>query len=92
MSGNTRLYQDLCTALPTLGKAVLSQPVSPLSPVKVMIRPVRMKAGLFYQVESFQDNKAFHRNLTEDELLRHFAAEDDAELLESVLAFLRDLT
>ena len=77
MADNTRLYQDLCTALPGLGKVVLSQPVSPLSPTKVMIRPVRMKAGLFYQVESFQNNKAFHRNLTEEELLRFFASELD---------------
>ena len=85
MADNTRLYQDLCTALPGLGKVVLSQPVSPLSPTKVMIRPVRMKAGLFYQVESFQDNKAFHRNLTEEELLRHFAAELDGSYRQALI-------
>lgn len=85
MADNTRLYQDLCAALPGLGKAVLSQPVSSLSPTKVMIRPVRMKAGLFYQVESFQDNKAFHRNLTEEELLRYFAAELDGRYRQALI-------
>ena len=85
MSGSTKLYQDLCVALPGLGKVVLSQPVSPLSPTKVMIRPVRMKAGILFQVESFQDNKAFHRNLAEDELLRYFSAELDGRYRQALI-------
>lgn len=77
MAGNSRLYQDICAALPTLSKAVFSQSVNKLSPTKVQIRPLRMKGGIFYQVESFSDNRAFHKNLNPDELLSHVERELD---------------
>lgn len=83
--GRTRLYEDLCAALPTLGKLVLSQPAGGLIPAKVQIRPVRMKGGLFYQVESFENNKAFHRNLSADELTAYFAAELDGRYRQALL-------
>lgn len=85
MSNNSRLYQDFCAALPGLGKAVLSQPVAALSPSKVQIRPVHMKSGLFYQVESFQNNKAFHKNLSEDEVLAYFADELDGAYRQALI-------
>ena len=77
MASNSRIYQDISAALPTLSKAVFSQSVNRLSPAKVQIRPLRMKGGIFYQVESFADNKAFHKNLTADELLYHVERELD---------------
>ena len=83
--GRTRLYEDLCAALSTLGKLVLSQPAGGLIPAKVQIRPVRMKGGLFYQVESFENNKAFHRNLSADELCAYFAAELDGRYRQALL-------
>lgn len=85
MAQNSRLYQDFTAALPSLGKAVLSQPVSALSPTKLLIRPVRMKGGIFYQVESFKDNKAFHRNLSEDEILNYFASELDGAYRQALI-------
>ena len=77
MACTSRLYQDLSAALPTLSKAVFSQSVNKLGPAKVQIRPMRMKGGIFYQVESFADNKAFHKNLNPDELLYHVERELD---------------
>ena len=77
MASNSRLYQDLSAALPTLSKAVFSQSVNKFGPAKVQIRPMRMKGGIFYQVESFADNKAFHKNLNPDELLYHVERELD---------------
>lgn len=77
MASNSRLYQDLCAALPTLSKAVFSQGINKLSPAKVQVRPLRMKGGIYYQVESFSENKAYHKNLTADELIAHVERELD---------------
>ena len=85
MASNSRLYQDLCAALPTLSKAVFSQSVNKLSPAKVQIRPLRMKGGIYYQVESFADNKAFHKNLTADELLAHVERELDGAYRQALI-------
>ena len=39
----SRLCADLEAALPTLGKAVFSQPVDALADAKVIIRPVALR-------------------------------------------------
>ena len=64
-----KLKDELISALPGLNKAVFSQPVDKSGPKKVSIRPVIVKGQTIYQAESFVDNKAFHRNLREPELL-----------------------
>ena len=64
-----RLTQELLSALPGLGKAVFSQPTDKLSAQKIIIRPVMLKSELRYQAESFKDNKAYHKNYSEAELL-----------------------
>ena len=64
-----RIRQDMEAAPGTLSKAVFSQPIDRLSDIKVSIRPVRIKNEVLYQAESYRDNKAFHRNFNEDEML-----------------------
>ena len=64
-----RLLTDFEAALPTLSKAVFSQPVDKTDNQKVSIRPVMLRGELWYQLESLKDNKAFHRNVTGKELL-----------------------
>lgn len=66
-----RIIQELERSLPGLSKAVFSQSIDKLSDEKVVVRPVSTKTGIAYQAESFRNNKAFHRNLTADELLRY---------------------
>jgi hypothetical protein len=66
-----RILQELEAALPTLQKAVFSQPTDKLSDSKVILRPVSIKGEICYQAESFRDNKAYHKNYSGDELLRH---------------------
>ena len=65
-----RLLTDFEAALPTLSKAVFSQSIDKTDYQKVNIRPVLLKGELRYQLESFRDNKAFHRNVTGGELLK----------------------
>ena len=65
-----RLLTDFESALPLLSKAVFSQPIDKTDNQKVTIRPVLLKGELRYQLESFRDNKAFHRNVTGQELLK----------------------
>ena len=64
-----RLLTVFEAALPTLSKAVFSQPVDKTDNQKVSIRPVMLRGELWYQLESLKDNKAFHRNVTGEELL-----------------------
>ena len=65
-----RLLTDFESALPLHSKAVFSQPIDKTANQKVTIRPVLLKGELRYQLESFRDNKAFHRNVTGQELLK----------------------
>lgn len=81
----SRLCADLEQALPTLSKAVLSQPVDILADTKVIIRPVMLRGERIYQVESFRDNKAFHKNLASAELLRIFADELDGRYRQALI-------
>ena len=73
----SRLCADLEATLPTLGKAVFSQPTDALADAKVIIRPVALRGERRYQLECFRDNKAYHQNLTAEELVRTAAAELD---------------
>ena len=72
-----RLLQELEAALPQLQKAVFSQPIDKLSDSKVILRPVMLKGELKYQAEAFRDNKAYHKNYSDFELLRY--AENELE-------------
>ena len=64
-----RITQELAIALPALSKAVFSQPTPQAEARKIEIRPLLLKGERRYQAERFQDNKAFHRNFSEEELL-----------------------
>lgn len=65
-----RIKDDMLCALPTLSKAVFSQPVDKTADSRVTVRPVLLKDGLHFQTEQVRDNKAGHRNLTGDELIK----------------------
>jgi len=65
-----RITQELAAALPGLSKAVFSQPTDKSAAPKVELRPLILKGERVYQAERFENNKAFHQNLTEDALLR----------------------
>ena len=65
-----RLLTDFEAALPQLSKVVFSQPIDKTDYQKVNVRPVLLKGNLCYQLERFKDNKAFHRNVSGEELLK----------------------
>ena len=66
-----RISAELTGLLPELSKAVFSQPVDKQADSKVTIRPVLLKAELRFQAEAFRDNKAYHKNLSDTELLSY---------------------
>ena len=61
---------ELAAALPRLQKAVFSQAAESAEYQKAVVRPVAIKGKALFQLEGFRDNKAFHRNLSGEELLR----------------------
>ena len=65
-----RLLTDFEAALPCLSKAVFSQPIDKTDDQKVNIRPVLLRGETRYQLERFRDNKAFHQNLTGEDLIK----------------------
>ena len=65
-----RLITDFEACLPTLSKAVFSQSIDKTDYQKVNIRPVMLRGQLQYQLERFRDNKAYHQNVTGEELLK----------------------
>lgn len=81
-----RLTQQLLSALPGLDKAVFSQPVDKLSAQKVMVRPVMLKGALRYQAETFIDNKAYHKNYSEDELVSYVENELEGRYRQVLIA------
>lgn len=81
----SRLCIDLESALPTLSKAVFSQPIDATEAAKVTVRPVTIKGALRYQIESFRGSKAFHRNVSGDELVRVCAAELDGRYRQALI-------
>lgn len=66
----SRLISDLEAALPGLVKAVFSQPLDNTADSRVIVRPVLIKKRRRFQLERFRDNKAFHWNLGEEELIK----------------------
>lgn len=81
----SRLCANLESALPELSKAVFSQPVDSTAAAKVTVRPVTIKGAPRYQIESFRDNKAFHRNVSGEELVRICAAELDGRYRQALI-------
>ena len=65
-----RLITDFEACLPTLSKAVFSQSIDKTDYQKVNIRPVMLRGQLQYQLERFRDNKAYHQNVSGEELLK----------------------
>jgi len=70
-----RITQELALCLPTLTKAVFSQPAEKGTAQKVELRPLLLKGERRLQAERFENNKAFHQNFDEDALLE-WAAEN----------------
>ena len=65
-----RLLTDFEAALPSLSKAVFSQPIDKTNDQKVHIRPLMLRGVLCYQLERFRDNKAYHKNVSAEELCK----------------------
>lgn len=68
------LFRDITAGLIS---AVFSNPRSRDGIVKIHVRPVRLRGGLFFQIESFTATQAFHENVEADR-----AADRLAELAE----------
>ncbi len=83
---NSRLYRDMLAALPDLQKAVLSQPADKKGVSKVIIRPVVLKGQRLFQIERFKDNKAYHENLSGEELMEVFAEELDGKFRQALIS------
>jgi len=77
---------DFEAALPELTKAVLSQPVDKTADTKVSIRPILLKNRLSFQIERFRDNKAFHQNVSGEELIKIFSDEFDGRYRQVLIA------
>lgn len=65
-----RLITDLSSCLDSLTKAVFSQPIDSTDYTKITVRAVTIRGQAGFQLEQFRDNKAFHRNVTPEELLK----------------------
>ena len=72
-----RLLTDFEGSLDRLSKAVFSQPIDKTDYSKVQVRPVMIRGQLQYQLERFRDNKAFHQNVSGQELIK--IVENDLE-------------
>lgn len=83
---NSRLYRDMLSALHNLQKAVLSQPIDKKGVSKVIIRPVMLKNQRLYQIERFKDNKAYHENLSDEELMEVFGNEMDGKFRQALIS------
>lgn len=82
----SRLISELERALPTLDKAVFSQPTDGASCSKLTVRPVILRHERFYQLESFADNKAFHENLSAQALVSALAERADGRFRQVLIA------
>lgn len=63
-----RIAQELALCLPVLSKAVFSQPTGEAGAQKLIVRPIQLKGRRCFQAERFENNKAYHQNLSEGEL------------------------
>lgn len=80
------MYRDMLSALHNLQKAVLSQPIDKKGVSKVIIRPVMLKNQRLYQIERFKDNKAYHENLSDEELMEVFGNEMDGKFRQALIS------
>ena len=64
-----RIVQELALSLPTLSKAVLSQPADKTIPQKIELRPLILQGERRFQAERFESNKAYHQNFTDEALI-----------------------
>ncbi len=53
-------------------RAVISNPREKEGIIKVRVRPLEKKGGLFFQFESFTEKQAFHKNLRREEAKEEF--------------------
>ncbi len=81
----SRLYADLKAGLDSLSKAVFSQPNSAALYSRVDIRPLLLKNRRVFQIERFQGGKAFHQNVSGEELLNIFCGELDGRYRQALL-------
>ena len=81
----SNLTRELEAALDSLSKAVLSQPVDAALDTRVDIRPLMLKNKLCFQIERFRDNKAYHQNVSSEELLKIFAAQLDGRYRQALI-------
>lgn len=50
-------------------KIILACPIHPNAPKKCILRPICIKESTLIQKETFQNNQAFHKNMSPDEAL-----------------------
>lgn len=81
----TRLLRELEAALDGLSKAVFSQCVDSAWPSRVSVRPVLIKGGRSFQLEKIQNNKAYHENLSREDLLKTAALELDGRYRQALI-------
>ena len=81
----SNLTRELEAALGSLSKAVLSQPIDSALDSRVDIRPLMIKNKLCFQIERFRNNKAFHQNVSGEELLKIFSAELDGRYRQALI-------
>ena len=79
------LVRELEASMGSLKKAVLSQPIDDSLDSRVNIRPLLLKDRHVFQIERFWDNKAFHQNVSGEELLRLFAAQLDGRYRQALI-------
>ncbi len=65
------LTAEIVRAMPDLVKAVFSQPVEKDGVQKIELRPLMLKGERCWQAERFENRKAFHENLREEEAERY---------------------
>lgn len=58
------IQDELKLSLPTLSKAVFSQPTDRDTDTKITLSPVMIKGKTLYQAERFRNNQAYHENLS----------------------------
>lgn len=71
------MTEELFAALPSLRKAVFSQPIDSAAYSRVTVRPVQLKGRALFQLEGLRDSKAFHENLDGEALLKKAESELD---------------
>lgn len=79
------LTLELESALPTLSKAVFSQPIDKTADQKLTVRPLTLRGERRYQVERQRGAQAFHENLDSEGLTRLCREELDGRYRQALL-------